>query len=191
MRAPRQDQILPLAVGGVAAAALGTVPLHRLPRPLRTAYVVIPGALTAVLTYAAFGKPGQRPARDAGSAPLTAAAVETRDEAETVGETAGADDPAGSAHEGEDEDENEGEDAGEDEVPTSQGFRLVLSLGLGSLLVGAGAAAIWVDHRIEDALRSRGVPAPRLIMGLATGLITVAITASDTDESGHASHSDS
>ena len=189
MRAPRQDQILPLAVGGVAAAALGTVPLHRLPRPLRTAYVVIPGALTAVLTYAAFGKPGQPPARDAGPAPLTAAAVETRDEAETVGETAGAGDPAGYAHENENENEDEG--AGEDEVPTSQGFRLVLSLGLGSLLVGAGAAAICVDHRVEDALRSRGVPAPRLIMGLATGLITVAITASDTDESGHASHSDS
>ncbi|MGP4915505.1 hypothetical protein ACTXJ9_07350 [Brachybacterium tyrofermentans] len=172
MRAPRQDQILPLAVGGVAAAALGTVPLHRLPRPLRTAYVVIPGALTAVLTYAALGQPGQQPARDAGPSPLTAAAEETEKEAATVGETAGADDPAGSV------DVDEFADA----IQKSEGFRLLLSLGIGSLIAGAGAAAIWVDHRVEDALRSRGVPAPRLIMGLATGAINVAISAFEVDE---------
>lgn len=178
MRALRQDQILPLAVGGVAAAALGTIPLHRLPRPVRIAYVVIPGVLTAVLTHAAFGEPHQPQASETGAARLTAGLAETApemgQEAATVGETAAAGEPAGTAH--------------EDEAPTSPGFRLVLSLGLGALIAGAGAVAIWVDHRVEEALRSRRVPAPRLLMGLGTGVITVVITTFDTDETEHATH---
>lgn len=176
MRAPRQDQILPLAVGGVAAAALGTIPLHRLPRPLRIAYCVIPGALTAVLTHTAYGASDQPAASAAGTAPFAVEGAGEREDAATVGETVGVGEPAGSTR---------GDEDGE---PASQSFRLVLSLGLGGLIAGASAAGIWMDHRIEDALRSRGVPAPRLLMGLGTGLITVAITASDTDETEHVTH---
>lgn len=199
MRAPRQAQILPLAVGGVAAAALGTIPLHRLPRPLRIAYCVIPGALTAVLTHVAYGDPDQPTAYDdpdqpqtsaAGTAPFAAEGAGEGEDAATVGEAAGVGETAGVR-----ETVGVGEPAGftrEDEdgdgEPASQSFRLVLSLGLGVLIAGASAAGIWMDHRIEDVLRSRGVPAPRLLMGLGTGLITVAITASDTDETEHATH---
>ncbi|MGP9682238.1 MULTISPECIES: hypothetical protein [unclassified Brachybacterium] len=184
MRAPRQTQILPLAVGGVAAAALGTIPLHRLPRPLRIAYCVIPGALTAVLTHVAYGASDQPAASAAGTAPFAAEGAGEGEDAATVGETAGVRETVGV---GEPAGPTRGDEDGDGE-PASQSFRLVLSLGLGVLIAGASAAGIWMDHRIEDALRSRGVPAPRLLMGLGTGLITVAITASDTDETEHATH---
>lgn len=181
MRAVRRDQILPLTVGGVAAAALGTIPLHRLPRPVRIAYVVGPGALTAILTYAAQGRSDGPQASEAGATPLVVEAAETAPHTQldtaTAGETAAGDEPAGS-----------GLSTGETEASTSQGFRLVLSLGLGALVAGAGATGLWMDHRVEDALRSRGVPAPRLVMGLATGVITVVITAFDADETEHATH---
>src|SRR5699024_2806761 len=50
---------------------------------------------------------------------------------------------------------------------------------LGGLVAGAGAASLGLDRAIEGVLRRRGVPAPRLWMGLASGALTLALTVLD------------
>ncbi|WP_193104450.1 hypothetical protein [Brachybacterium sp. FME24] len=175
MCALRRDQILPLAVGTVAAAALGTIPLHRLPRPLQIGYVVAPATLTAIVTHVAQGARDPRHRGDTDADSLTTEPAESAQETAPVTGTVVADEPAGTAD--------------EVEAPISTSWRLGLSLGLGALVAGAGVAGIWIDHRVEDALRSRGVPAPRLVMGLGTGVLTAAFAALDTDETEHGTHS--
>lgn len=155
MPAARRDQILPLAVGGAAAAALGTVPLHRLPRPVRVGYVVVPAACTAAILYIAQGKRGSRTEdEETSSAPADATTIE--EDAQTAA----------------------------DEIAPRLPWigRLGLSLGLGTAVAGAGAAGIWIDHRVEDVLRSRRIPAPRLAMGIASGILTVVLAAVDDSE---------
>lgn len=59
------------------------------------------------------------------------------------------------------------------------------SVGLGGLAVGAGAAGLWMDRAIENALRRRGVPFPRLAMGIATGGVMTALTALEPEGRDH------
>ena len=54
-----------------------------------------------------------------------------------------------------------------------------LATALGGLVAGAGAASLGLDRAIEGVLRRRGVPAPRLWMGLASGALTLALTVLD------------
>ncbi|AXK45043.1 hypothetical protein [Brachybacterium saurashtrense] len=54
-----------------------------------------------------------------------------------------------------------------------------LSLALGGLMAGAGAAGLRLDGAVEGFLRRRGVQAPRVWIGLATGAVTLASTLLD------------
>lgn len=174
MCALRRDQVLPLAVGTVAAAALGTIPLHRLPRPLQIGYVVVPATLTAIVTHVAQGPRDSRHRGEIDADSLTTDHAESPQETAPATETVAVDAPAGTADEA--------------DAPISTSCRLGLSLGFGALIAGAGVAGIWLDHRVEDALRSRGVSAPRLVMGLGTGVLTAAMIALDTDETEPGTH---
>lgn len=68
-----------------------------------------------------------------------------------------------------------GESGGDDE--SSRGPRrptareCALSLAGGGAVAGIGAASISLDHAFENLLRRRGVPAPRLTMGLTYGAL--------------------
>lgn len=150
MPTTRCATLLPHVLGGVAAAALGTVPLHRLPRPVRVGYVLVPAVLATGITFLSLR------ARDAPEDAELSAGTGSEDAAMTT--------PV------------EGGD------PRPWIGWLGLSLGLGAIAAGASAAGIRIDHRVEDALRSRGVRAPRLVMGAATGALTVAVTVLDDSE---------
>ncbi|HJB09190.1 MAG TPA: hypothetical protein H9786_01460 [Candidatus Brachybacterium merdavium] len=50
---------------------------------------------------------------------------------------------------------------------------LMLSGTMGVALAGATYAGIQIDRAIENALRRRKVPAPRLVMGLASGALSL------------------
>ncbi|GAA1489507.1 hypothetical protein [Brachybacterium sacelli] len=145
MTTSRRTRIISYVVGGTAAAALGAVPLHRLPRPIRIGYVLAPAVLTMGVTLFSLR------ARDTGAVAAPGAGNEPEDTGTTNSE--------------------------EDGHPEPWVGRIGLSLALGAVLAGAGAAWIRIDHRLETALRSRGVAAPRLVLGLATGALTVAVTA--------------
>ncbi|ATG52158.1 hypothetical protein CFK38_11965 [Brachybacterium vulturis] len=51
--------------------------------------------------------------------------------------------------------------------------RAALPLVVGGLIAGAGAASLVIDRGIENSLRRRGVPAPRVAMGLASGALSL------------------
>lgn len=59
------------------------------------------------------------------------------------------------------------------------GLETALSLALGGLMAGAGVAGLRLDRGAESFLRRRGVPAPRVWIGLATGAVTLASTLLD------------
>ncbi|MFJ6042775.1 MULTISPECIES: hypothetical protein [Brachybacterium] len=71
-------------------------------------------------------------------------------------------------------------DPSADDDPSAHGLRpptvpeTAISLALGGLMVGAGVAGLRLDGGAENFLRRRGVPAPRLWLGLATGAVTLA-----------------
>ena len=71
------------------------------------------------------------------------------------------------------------------DAPRRRGLRAptlpeaALSLTLGGLIAGAGAAGLRLDRAAEGLLRRRGVPAPRVWIGLATGAVTLASTLLD------------
>lgn len=124
-------RVLPDLVGTAAATGFGMIPLHRLPRSVRTAYVVLPAALTTGAVHLAMRR--------------KAAAGENEEQgADTAGQ-----------------------------VPSA--FEAALPLVLGGLVAGAGAASICVDKGIETLLRRRGVPAPRVWMGVASGALSLAM----------------
>jgi len=52
---------------------------------------------------------------------------------------------------------------------------VAISLALGGFTAGSGAASIAVDRGIETLLRRRGVPAPRLWMGVTSGALLLAL----------------
>ena len=53
------------------------------------------------------------------------------------------------------------------------------SLALGGIVAGSAVAGIRLDRGIEDLLRRRGVRAPRVWMGLASGALTLMVTVLD------------
>lgn len=60
-----------------------------------------------------------------------------------------------------------------------------LSLGLGGLMAGAGVAGLRLDGAVEGFLRRRGVTAPRVWIGLATGAVTLASVLLDDQDPEH------
>ena len=52
-----------------------------------------------------------------------------------------------------------------------------LPLVAGGIMAGTSAASIWIDRGVEGLLRRRGVPAPRVAMGLASGALSLAMAA--------------
>lgn len=60
------------------------------------------------------------------------------------------------------------------------------SVALGGLSSCAGAAGLRIDRAIEEALTARRVPAPRLVMGLATGTVMTALMVLEPGE--HRTH---
>jgi hypothetical protein len=137
MPLPQRTRILSLAVGTAAATGLGMIPVHRLPRPVRTGYVLLPAVLTTGVSLLA---------------------------------QQGCLEPSA------------------DDAPSAHGLRpptvpeATVSLALGGLMVGAGVAGLCLDRGAESFLRRRGVPAPRLWIGLATGAVTLATTLRDAPD---------
>ena len=62
-------------------------------------------------------------------------------------------------------------------LPTAQ--EAALSLDFGGLVAGVGAGSIALDRGVENVLRRRGVRAPRVWMGLASGALTLALAMVD------------
>lgn len=52
-------------------------------------------------------------------------------------------------------------------------MRIGLPLAVGGLIAGVSAGSLALDRGIEAALRRRGVPAPRVIIGLGAGALTL------------------
>lgn len=176
MPAARRPTILAHVVGGAAAAALGSIPLHRLPRPVQVCYVAVPAALAGLVIYVGQG-PGS------GGEPVAPETSEPADSGPEEPSARRAAEP-GAAEGAAPVVDEAGEALLEPGGPASERFRIGLALGLGGLTAAAGAAGIWVDRRVEGALRSRGVPVPRLVMGAATGLVSVGLAALDQNEAG-------
>lgn len=139
MSKPSGSRILTHATSAAVTIGVGMIPLHRLPRPVQTGYIVLPAAFTSAVMLLAFRHHAARSsaARRAGR---------------STGEP-------------------------------SRGPRLsavsgcALSLAFGGAVAGVGAASICVDRGIENLLRRRGVPAPRVMMGLGSGALMVAVNA--------------
>lgn len=122
MPGPRRSRVRDLALLGVTSAALGTIPLHRAPRPVRLALVWGPAAVAA------------------GGAVL---AVRGR----------------------------------EDPLRTRpvRAISVIAPVVLGGMVAAAGAGGILLDRSLERALRRHGAPAPRVLLGLASGAVMVAV----------------
>ena len=161
------SRLLPHALGTAASTGVGMIPLHRLPRPVRTGYVVLPAAFVTGTMLLAM----QRAAPEA--------------TADAAGQT---------EHTQPDVVQPEGEQPESEQTAPAQtglpqtaapGLRAptlseaALATALGGLVAGAGAASLGLDRAIEGVLRRRGVPAPRLWMGLASGALTLALTVLD------------
>lgn len=134
-----QSRIIPLAGSAVVSTAVGMIPLHRLPQPVRTAYIVLPAAVAGGVVLAALhrlssGSAQPEPGTERASGPDDARRAVRR------------------------------------RIAT-----VALPLVVGGLTAGASAGSIVVDRGIENALRRRGVPAPRLMMGLASGVLSLGI----------------
>ncbi|MDN5600865.1 MAG: hypothetical protein ACTHV2_05775 [Brachybacterium sp.] len=115
------------------SVGIGMIPLHRLPRPVQTGYVVLPGAFTSAILLLAQQRTAPR-----------SAVIER--------EGGGSDEPSRGPRR-----------------PTAR--ECALSLAGGGAVAGIGAASISLDHAFENLLRRRGVPAPRLTMGLTYGAL--------------------
>ena len=131
----RPQRLLAVVAGGATAAALGAIPISRMPRAVRIGYVLAPAALATIVTY-----------------------VAQRSNDPDTGDTSPTD--------------------------SSTAMQIGLSLTFGGLIAGAGAAAICLDRAVETALRARNVPAPRLVIGLVSGVLTVALTAAEAGPTG-------
>ena len=139
MSKPSDSRILTDAASTTVTIGVGMIPLHRLPRPVQTGYIVLPAAFTSAFMLLAFQHHASRSsaARDAGR---------------STGEP-----PRGSS------------------MSTASTYALLLACG--GAVAGVGAASIRLDRGIENLLRRRGVPAPRVMMGLASGVLMLAVNA--------------
>lgn len=156
MPKPSRSRILSHAAGIAATIGVGMIPLHRLPRPVQTGYVVLPAAFTSAFVLLALQRAAPRPAEVEGD--------------------------------GEGENKREGGSSSGPGMRTLRGS--ALSLALGGAVAGVGAASICLDRGIENLLRRRGVPAPRVMMGLASGTLMLGMNvlearASSSSEDGH------
>lgn len=136
-----QSRMIPLVGSAAVSTAVGMIPLHRLPQPVRTAYVVLPAAAAGGVVLAAL-----RRIRSGSPRP------ESRTEPQP--------------------------EPGPDASRRAMRRRITtaaLPLVVGGLTAGVGAGSIVVDRAIENALRRRGVPAPRLMMGLASGALSLGV----------------
>lgn len=61
--------------------------------------------------------------------------------------------------------------------------RATLPLMVGGIIAGSSVASIWLDRGLEGLLRRRGVPAPRVAMGLASGALSLAMAALEPRDS--------
>lgn len=68
-----------------------------------------------------------------------------------------------------------------DTGPRRQAIAIGGSLALASVVMAAGAAGLSIDRALEQYLRRRGVPVPRLMMGVGTGVLMTVLTAVDLD----------
>ena len=136
-----KSRMIPLVGSAAASTAVGMIPLHRLPQPVRTAYVVLPAAVAGGVGLAALRR--SRSGSAAAEAP-----PEPQPEP--------------------------GPDASRRAVRRRVATG-ALPLVVAGLTAGVGAGSIVVDRGIENALRRRGVPAPRLMMGLASGALSLGI----------------
>ena len=123
-----QSRILSLASSAAFATGLGMIPLHRLPRPVKTGYIALPAVLGAGAAVAALCR------RDPGA-----------------------------------------REAGHDAPRRNRSTALLatLPLAVGGIIAGSGVVSIWIDRGVEGFLRRRGVPAPRVAMGLASGALAL------------------
>lgn len=157
MTRTRRSRPRDLAIQSVASAALGTLPLHRAPRPLRAAMVWGPAVLTAgVMARALLRGPAEPRPVDA-DVDADGDADARRPEAEGVPAT----DPAE-----------------EVEAWTRPPLAMVvlMPLAFGGLVGAASAAGIRADRWVEETLRRNGAPAPRLIIGAASGVLVTGLT---------------
>lgn len=83
--------------------------------------------------------------------------------------------PRRSGVEGESEGEHEHEGGSPRRLRMPTASEYALSLALGGAMAGAGAASIHLDRGIENLLRRRGVSAPRVVMGLGSGALMLAV----------------
>ncbi|MGO1286625.1 MAG: hypothetical protein ACTH0H_12430 [Brachybacterium sp.] len=141
MPKPSRSRVLSRATGTAVTIGVGMIPLHRLPRPVQTGYVVLPAAFTSGLLLLAQQRSAPRPT-------------------DVEGGGAG-------------ENQREGRSSRGLRMPTAS--ECALSLALGGAVAGTGAASILLDRGIENLLRRRGVPAPRVMMGLASGALMLAV----------------
>lgn len=125
-----RSRIVSLAAGTALSTGIGMIPMHRLPRTVQIAYIVLPAAAGAGVTAVA-----QRRA-------LARA-----------------------------------EESGADPSRRRKRRRvtLVAPVVAGGIMAGSTAASIRIDRGVEELLRRRGVAAPRLVMGLASGALTLAV----------------
>lgn len=143
---------VPTVLRTAATIGLGIIPMHRLPRAVQVGTVLAPGVLTTGILLTAQRR----------------AVAEARAEAEAADAALGAD-PV-----------SEGDAIAPTDGATekaSAGKRwvsmLVLSGAMGAALAGASFAGIRIDRAIENALRRHDVRAPRLVMGLAGGVLSL------------------
>lgn len=54
-------------------------------------------------------------------------------------------------------------------------MRIALPIVVGGIIAGVGGASLAIDRGMEDGLRRRGVPAPRLMIGLASGALSLGL----------------
>ena len=73
-----QQRIISLTTGTVMATGLGMIPLHRLPRAVKTGYIVLPAALGAGAMLIALRRHGSRPLDSDGAASFAASSSRSR-----------------------------------------------------------------------------------------------------------------
>lgn len=142
----------PIVLRTVGATGLGAIPLHRLPRSVHIASVLAPAALTTGILVRAQRRAVAEPREGADSA-APAPDKEPVPHQDAIAPTDRATPRAR---------------AGIRWMPV-----LMLSGTMGVALAGATYAGIQIDRAIENALRRRKVPAPRLVMGLASGALSL------------------
>ena len=59
-------------------------------------------------------------------------------------------------------------------------FEITFPLVAAGIIAGSGVASLRIDRGVEGLLRRRGVPAPRVVMGLASGALSLAMAAFET-----------